>query len=58
MDTLEIQLREAADVVDHYILVEATRTHKGEDKPLMWERIRSWGVLVESQPRTCLGLGI
>ena len=42
VDTLEIQLREAADIVEHYVLVEATRTHKGEEKPLMWERIRSW----------------
>ena len=40
IDTLEIQLREAADLVDHYFLVEATLTHKGEAKPIMWERIR------------------
>jgi hypothetical protein len=41
VDTLEIQLREAADLVDHYFLVEATLTHKGEPKPILWERLRS-----------------
>ena len=40
VDTLEIQLREAADLVDHYFIVEATLTHKGEPKPVLWERLR------------------
>ena len=40
VDTLEIHLRETADLVDHYFLVEATITHKGENKPILWERLR------------------
>ena len=40
MDTLEIHLRETADLIDHYFLVEATITHKGEEKPILWERLR------------------
>ena len=40
VDTLEIHLRETADFVDHYFLLEATLTHKGEDKPILWERLR------------------
>ena len=34
-------MRETADLVDHYFLVEATITHKGENKPILWERLRS-----------------
>ena len=40
VDTLEIHLRETADFVDHYFLVEATRTHKGDKKPILWERLK------------------
>ena len=37
---MEIHLRETADLVDHYFIVEATITHKGEEKPILWERLR------------------
>ena len=40
MDTLEIHLRETSDLVDHYFLVEATRTHRGDKKPILWERLK------------------
>ena len=40
VDTLEIHLRETADLVDHYFLVEATRTHRGHKKPILWERLK------------------
>ena len=40
VDTLEIHLRETADLVEHYFLVEATRTHKGDKKPILWERLK------------------
>ena len=40
MDTLEIHLRETVDLVDHYFLVEATRTHRGDKKPILWERLK------------------
>ena len=38
-------MRETADLVDHYFLVEATITHKGENKPILWERLRCVGCL-------------
>ena len=41
VDTLEIHLRETSSYVTHYFLVEATLTHKGESKPILWDRIRS-----------------
>lgn len=38
LDLLEIRLHELADVVDFFVLVEATKTHSGKDKPLYyWE---------------------
>ena len=37
---MEIHLRETADLVDHYFLVEATRTHRGDKKPILWERLK------------------
>jgi len=40
VDTLEVQLREVADVVDVIFIVEATVTHHGDKKPLMWERLQ------------------
>jgi hypothetical protein len=39
-DTLEIHLRELHDLVDVVFLVEAAQTHRGERKPLMWERLK------------------
>jgi len=46
LDILEIRLRELYDVVDQFILVEATRTHKGDPKPLYYAenrpRFRRW----------------
>lgn len=34
LDILEIRLRELYDVVDRFVLVEATHAHKGDSKPL------------------------
>lgn len=44
LDLLEIRLYELCDVVDYFVLVEATKTHTGKDKPLYyWEnRDRFW----------------
>ncbi len=36
LDVLEIRLHELADVVDRFVLVEATRTYQGEPKPLYY----------------------
>ena len=40
VDTLEILLREVKDLVDVLFIVEATHTHKGDSKPLIWERLK------------------
>jgi len=40
VDTLEIAFKEMLDIVDIVFLIEATKSHKGEPKPLMWERIK------------------
>ena len=38
LDLLEIRLHELSDTVDFFVLVEATKTHSGRDKPLYyWE---------------------
>ena len=37
LDTLEIRLRYLWDVVDRFVLVEATRTHSGSPKPLYFK---------------------
>lgn len=38
LSLLEIRLHELSDVVDFFVLVEATKTHSGKDKPLYyWE---------------------
>src|SRR3954464_1583382 len=34
LDLLEIRLNELDPVVDKFVLVEATKTHQGKDKPL------------------------
>lgn len=36
LDLLEIRLNELGSVVDHFVLVEATKTHTGLDKPLYY----------------------
>jgi hypothetical protein len=36
IDILKIRLAEIYDIVDHIILVEATKTHSGKDKPLYY----------------------
>jgi len=38
LDLLEIRLNELSDVVDFFVLVEATKTHRGLPKPLYFER--------------------
>lgn len=40
VDVLEIALREQLEMIDHVFIVEATVTHKGIPKPLMWERLK------------------
>src|SRR5690349_4215228 len=40
LDILEIRLTELYPVVDQFILVEATRTHKGDPKPLYYAENR------------------
>jgi beta-1,4-mannosyl-glycoprotein beta-1,4-N-acetylglucosaminyltransferase len=40
LDILEVRLTELYDVVDYFILVEATRTHKGDPKPLYYAENR------------------
>lgn len=37
LDLLDIRLHELSDVVDRFVLVEATKTHSGLDKPLYYE---------------------
>ena len=37
LDLLEIRLNVLKDVVDKFVLVEATRTHTGRPKPLYYE---------------------
>jgi beta-1,4-mannosyl-glycoprotein beta-1,4-N-acetylglucosaminyltransferase len=37
LDVLKVRLEELYDVVDHFILVEATKTHAGNDKPLYYK---------------------
>ena len=41
LDLLEIRLNVLKDVVDKFVLVEATRTHTGRPKPLYYEENRS-----------------
>lgn len=40
LDVLEMRLTELYDVVDKFVLVEATRTHKGNPKPLSYAENR------------------
>ena len=40
VDTLEVQLRQVLDLVDVVFIVEASVTHHGDKKPLMWERLQ------------------
>ena len=46
MDLLELRLRELNDVVDYFVLVEATRTFQKKEKPLYYElnkdRFKEW----------------
>lgn len=37
LDLLDIRLHELSDVVDYFVLVEATKTHTGLDKPLYYD---------------------
>lgn len=40
LDMLEIRLRETGEVVDHFVLVESTRTFQGKPKPLSYHENR------------------
>jgi hypothetical protein len=46
LDILELRLRELAPAVDHFVIVEAMTTHKGDRKPLYYAenaaRFRAW----------------
>ena len=46
LDLLEIRLKTLEKVVDYFLLVEATKTHRGQDKPLYFnenkERFKKW----------------
>ena len=46
MELLELRLRELNDVVDYFVLVEATRTFQKKEKPLYYElnkdRFKEW----------------
>jgi beta-1,4-mannosyl-glycoprotein beta-1,4-N-acetylglucosaminyltransferase len=41
LELLELRLHELWPVVDHFVVVEATRTHSGKPKPLYFEENRS-----------------
>jgi len=41
LDVLEARLTEMARVVDHFVVVEATSTHRGEPKPLYFQQAAS-----------------
>lgn len=40
LDLLEIRLNTLADVVDRFVITEATRTHRGQPKELLFEKNR------------------
>jgi hypothetical protein len=42
LELLEIRLYELAPVVDKFVLVEATHTHQGNEKPLYFDENKSW----------------
>ena len=37
LDLLEIRLKETYDVTDWFVIVEATTSHQGKDKPLWFQ---------------------
>jgi len=41
LDLLEIRLNELSDVVDKFVLIEATKTHSGRFKPLYYKTNRT-----------------
>jgi hypothetical protein len=41
LDALEVRLNELYPVVDHFVLVEASRTHAGQPKPLHFQEQRA-----------------
>lgn len=44
LELLELRLHELADVVDKFVLVEATKTHSNKSKPLYyWENRSRFG---------------
>jgi beta-1,4-mannosyl-glycoprotein beta-1,4-N-acetylglucosaminyltransferase len=60
LELLEIRLHELGEVVDRFVLVESTRTHSGQPKPLYYHdyqrRFSSWRsrithVVVDDMPR-------
>src|SRR5690349_6357108 len=42
LDLLEVRLYELEPVVDKFVLVEATHTHQGREKPLYFDENKSW----------------
>lgn len=60
MELLEIRLKELYDYVDYFVLVEATKTHRGKNKPLYFEenkkRFEKWNdkiihVVIRDMPK-------
>ena len=60
LDLLELRLRELENVVDFFVLVEATKTHRGKEKPLYFdenkERFKRWKskiihIIVKDMPK-------
>jgi beta-1,4-mannosyl-glycoprotein beta-1,4-N-acetylglucosaminyltransferase len=47
-ELLQVRLHELADLVDQFVLVESTKTHSGEPKPLYYaESRRRFGNLAD-----------
>ena len=51
LDLLEIRLNVLHDVVDHFVIVECTKTYQGNDKPLYFD-------CLVTQPIWLLSLGL
>ena len=66
MELLELRLKELYDHIDYFVLVEATKTHRGKNKPLHFEenkkRFEKWKdkiihVVVRDMPKVGMSYG-
>jgi len=66
MELLELRLKELYDYIDYFVLVEATKTHRGKNKPLHFEenkkRFEKWKdkiihVVVRDMPKVGMSYG-